>query len=237
MKCKALALAMLMLALPLVTGAKQYVPRDKWPFINRDFAPGEVILHDGSRVILEQANISVADGRLYFIENDTLKVSTGFVKAARIGTEDYIYVDSRLMKILRKAEHGVVLYDASVDIEALSRKDVGYGFKSSVSSTETRNMFEMGSGSVLSLRLEQRPLSELQLAKDEGEELPLRETKYVYVYGKSAVRAVKSDVRAIPGLDKKRLNTFWKKNKVKYSDDDSLAALVDFLWAESEAGQ
>lgn len=237
MKFKTLALVALMLALPLAAIAKGYVPRDRWPFINRDFAPGEVIMHDGSRIILEQANISVADGKLYFIENDSLKVSTGFVKAARIGSDDFIYVDSRLMKILRKAEHGVVIYDASVDIEALSRKDVGYGFKSSVSSTENRSMYEMGSGAVMSLRMEQRPLAELQLAKDQGEELPLREVKYVYVYGMTAVRAVKPDVRGIPGLDKKRLNDFWKKNKVKYSDDDSLAALVDFLWEECAAGK
>lgn len=232
MNFKRLALAVLLLALPLVAGAKQYVPRDRWPFINRDFAPGEVIMHSGERIVLEKANISVADGRLYYIENDTLKVSTGFVKAARIANDDYIYVDSRLMKILRKVEHGAVIYDASVDMEALSRKDVGYGFKSSVSATENRTMFEMGSGAVMSLRLEQHPLGELQLAVDQGEELPLRETKYVYVYGQPAVRAVKADVKAIPGLDKKRLNDFWKQNKVKYTDDDSLAALVEFLWAE-----
>ena len=93
MNFKRLALAVLLLALPLVAGAKQYVPRDRWPFINRDFAPGEVIMHSGERIVLEKANISVADGRLYYIENDTLKVSTGFVKAARIANDDYIYVD------------------------------------------------------------------------------------------------------------------------------------------------
>lgn len=237
MNFKSIALAALMLALPLVSGAKQYVPRDRWPFINRDFAPGEAIMHSGERVILEKANVSVADGRLYYIENDTLKVSTGFVKAARIGNDDFIYADSRLMKVLRKTEHGAVIYDACVDYEVLSRKDVGYGFKSSVSSTESRNMYETGGGAVMSLRLEQHPLSELQMAQDQGEELPLRETKYVYVYGKPAVRAVKPDVSDIPGLDKKRLNQFWKQNKVKYSNDDSLAALVEFLWAENESGK
>ena len=233
MQSKSLALALLLLALPLAICAK-YVPRDRWPFVNRDFVPGEVLMHNGERIILEKANIGVEDGKLYYIENDTLKVSNGFVRAARIGSDDFIYVDSRLMKILRKTEHGAVLFDASVDREALSRKDVGYGFKSSVSSTETRNIWESGSGAVMSLRMVQRPLSELQMAVDQGEPLPLRETKYVYVNGKPAVRAVKPDVRAIPGLDKKRLDAFWKQNKVKYSDDDSLAALVEFLWAESE---
>lgn len=237
MKSKVLALAVLMLALPLAVSAKKHVPTDKWPFVNRDFAPGEAILHNGQRVIVEKANISVADGKLYFIDNDSLKVSSDFVIAARVGSDDYVYADSRLMKVLRKTEHGVVLYDACVDIEALNRSDVGYGFKSSVSSTEKRTMYEMGSGAVMSLRMEHRPIGDLELAKDQGEELPLRETKYVYVYGRAAVRAVKPEIREIPGLDKKHLNDFWKKNKVKYSDDDSLAALVEFLWAEGEAAQ
>ena len=234
MRSKSLALALLLLTLPLALCAK-YVPRDRWPFVNRDFVPGEVLMQNGDRIILEKANVGVEDGKLYYIENDTLKVSNAFVRAARIGSDDFIHVDNRLMKILRKTEHGAVLFDATVDREVLSRKDVGYGFKSSVSSTETRDIWESGSGAVMSLRMVQRPLSELQMAVDQGEPLPLRETKYVYVNGKPAVRAVKPDVRAIPGLDKKRLDAFWKQNKVKYSDDDSLAALVEFLWAESEA--
>ena len=111
----------------------------------------------------------------------------------------------------------------------MSRVDVGYGFKSSTSSAESRNVMEGSNGKTLSLRMEQSPLGDGVPIKNGGEELLTKEMKYIYLNGGILTRAVKSDVRNLPWMDRKALNDFWKKNKVRYSDDDSLAALVDFV--------
>ena len=218
-----------MLFASLSAAAQEYTPHELWPFIYEDFAPAEVLLSNGERVILDAANINVADGKLYFVQNDTVKVTARMVTAASIQGDNYISAMGRLMKALRRTKHGAVLFDAEVDHEAMTRDDVGYGFKSSVSAVDKRNILEGANGATMSLRMEQQPLELLKMHKNGGEPLALKEVKYVFLYGGYTVRAIKSDVRNINGLDKKKLNAFWKENKVKYSDDDSLAALVEFI--------
>ena len=219
-------------AVPLACNAQKYVPRDQWPFIYEDFSRAEILLPGGERTVLESANVCVSDAKVYFVEKDTLKVSTRIVSAVRLNGDDFVLSKGRLMKVLRRTEHGFVLLDTEVNHEAMTRADVGYGFKSSVSATEKRSFFEGSNGSTLSLRMVQNPIQSLEARKNTGEELVLKQTKYVLVNGAYPIRAIKTDVRSAPGVDKKALDSFWKQNKVKYSDDDSLAALVEFLYGE-----
>ena len=226
---KSKLLLILALALPLSAFAQKYAPHEKWPFVFEDFSRAEVLFFGGERAILDSANISVTDASLYFFRNDSLLRSARPALAVRIEGDDYLLAQTRLMKVLKRTPNGAVLLDVSVDREAMSRSDVGYGFKSSVSSTESRNIMEGSNGKTLSLRMEQQPLGDGFPVKNGGEELLVKEMKYIYLNGGVLSRAVKSDVRSIPWVDKKALNTFWKKNKVSYSNDDSLAALVEFI--------
>lgn len=209
----------------------RYVPHEKWPFLNEDFAPGEVIASDGSRLVMEKLNIGVNGGKLFYVENDTLKMAGLTPKAVRIAGVDFINSQGELMKVLRRTEHGAVLLATRVNHEAMTRADVGYGFKSSVSAVEKRDIFEGANGATLSLRLNQ-PLTDAAAQKLGGAELILTETKFIHLNGGYRVRAIKSDVKSDSRLDGKKLNAFWKASKVKYSDDDSLAALVEFLYSE-----
>ncbi|MBO4596045.1 MAG: hypothetical protein J5632_05490 [Bacteroidales bacterium] len=224
-----LLIAAMLLASCFVAGAQKYAPHEQWPFIYEDFAKGEFIMEDGTRVALDAANIAVTDGRLYFIERDTLKQSVKLASLARIAGDDYMLVHGRLMKILRRTEHGAVLFDTPVNHEAMTRSDVGYGMKSSVSATEKRAIIEGSNGATLSLRMVQQPLEYLKAQKNAGAELALKPVKYVYLNGGNLSRALKGDVKQFGWVDKKKLDAFWKQNKVKYTDDDSLAALVEFL--------
>lgn len=228
------AIAALLLLSCFAAIAQKYTPRELWPFIYEDFTKGEFIMEDGTRVALNAANIAVTDGRLYFIERDTLKQSVKYASLARIAGDDYMLVQGRLMKILRRTEHGAVLFDTPVNHEAMTRSDVGYGMKSSVSATEKRAIIEGSNGATLSLRLVQQPLEHLKAQKNAGAELVLKPVKYVYLNGGNLMRALKSDVRQLGWIDKKALDAFWKQNKVKYTDDDSLAALVEFLATQNK---
>ncbi len=214
------------------TAQSRYVPHEQWPFLNEDFAPGEVIAGDGSRLVLDKVNIGVGAGNLFYVENDTLKMAGLTPKAVRINGVDYINSQGELMKVLRRTDHGAVLLATRINREAMGRSDVGYGFKSSVSAVEKRDMYEGGNGATLSLRLNQ-PISQGGAVKNGGAELILVETKFLQFEGGFRVRAIKSDVKGIDGVDKNNLNAFWKAGKVKYSDDDSLAALVEFLYSET----
>ena len=230
----ALALLPGLLGFGISASAQKYAPHEQWPFVYEDFAAAEVLMLNGDRLLPAQANVSVTDAKFYYIENDTLYRSARPAAAMRIGEDDYILANSRLMKVLRRTAHGAVLLDTFVDREAMNRSDVGYGFKSSVSSTEKRNIFEGANGATLSLRMEQNPLGSTLPVKNGGEELITKQNKYIYVNGGYAVRAVKSDVAGTPWIDKKALNAFWKQTKVKYSDDDSLAAVAEYLWSEKK---
>lgn len=213
--------------------AQKYAPHEQWPFIYEDFAPAELLTQNGDRILLDAANISVGDAKVYFFENDTLKVSTRVVVAAKIADDNYLYASGRLMKVLRRTEHGAVLFDKVINLEAMSRDDVGYGFKSSVSATEKRNIFEGSNGATISLRMVQQPLEVLKTRKNGGAELILKEYKYIWINGGYVVRAMKNEVRDLPWIDKKELDAFWKQNKVKYSNDDGLAALAEYLYSKS----
>lgn len=217
------------LLLPLSAFAQKYAPHEKWPFVYEDFSRAEALFLGGERDVLELANVSVTDAALYFFRNDTLYRSARPALAVRIEGEDYMLAQTRLMKVLKRTQAGAVLLDVAVDREAMSRADVGYGFKSSVSSTESRNIMEGTNGKTLSLRMEQGQLADGVPVKNGGEELLVKEMKYIYLNGGVLVRAVKSDVKRLPWVDGRALNIFWKAHKVKYSDDDALAELVDFL--------
>ena len=225
---------LLALVMQLPASAQKYTPHEQWPFIYEDFARGEVIFLNGERIALESMNISVTDSKVYFYRNDSLLVSTRMAGAARIEGDDYIHVLGRMMKVLKRSEHGAVLLDTFVDREAMSRADVGYGFKSSVSSTETRQIFEGSNGATLSLRMNQPDAPAGAAVKGGGKELVTKDAKYIYINGGYAVRALKGEVADTPWLDRKALNAFWKQNKVRYSNDDSLAALAEYVWSEKK---
>ena len=233
MKNRFFAFVAAALAFVPVAYSQQYAPHEQWPFIYEDFVPAEVIIMGGDRVVLEAANIGAADGKLYFVENDSLKVTTRIIAAARLAGDDYVLAQAKLMRLLKRSEHGVVLLNTEVDREAMSRKDVGYGFKSSVSSVEKKDIFEGPNGSTLSLRLVQHPVELSKMRKNGGEELILTQMKYLSISGVLFERPLKSSLRKLPWVDSKRLNAFWSKRKVRYGDDDSLADLVDFLWEEN----
>ena len=237
MKTKLILSCALFVLMQLPLAAQKYAPHEQWPFLNEDFAPGEILLINGERDVLDSLNIEVTGGRVCFYRDGDLLAAAKPVAAARIGGEDYLLAQGRLMKVLRRTARGAVLLDSWVDREAMSRSDVGYGFKSSVSSTEKRDIFEGGNGATLSLRTVQPPLGGAKPLKNGGEELIVKQTKYVFVKGLCLERAVKSDIKKLPWIDSGKLSSFWKQNKVKYTDDDSLAALVEFLADEGSRGE
>ena len=234
MSSRSLSVLAFLLLLPLCVEAQKYAPHEQWPFVYEDFGPGEMLVYGGSRRIVDRMNIGVVDGKAYFVKDGAVMVSTEPVSAVRMGEDDYISARGRLLKVLRKTEHGAVLVDNEVNVEAMNRSDVGYGFKSSVSSTEKRTIMEGANGAALSLRLEHQPFEQLKMQKNAGAELVLKEVKYVYVDGGTLVRALKSEVKDIEWLDRKDLDAFWKQNKVKYSSDDSLAALVEYIYSQKK---
>lgn len=230
---KHLILSMLpCIVLSFAASAQKYTPHEQWPFVYDDFQAAELAMPGGVTARMKAVNIGIPDGRIYFIENDTLKVSTEYARYAKIGEDNYVLANGRLMKVLAQSEHGAVLYDAEINREAMSRADVGYGVKSSVSSTERRDILEGSNGSALSLRMVQKPLSELKPLKNGGRPLELKEIKYLCIDGGYTVRAIKSEVRQVPWLDKKDLDAFWKEHKVKYSDNQSLAEVAEYIYSQ-----
>ena len=69
-------------------------------------------------------------------------------------------------------------------------------------------------------------------SRDSGEELPVLEKKFIlYNYG-FVVPALKREVMGIPGLDKNAAAAFFKQNKIKWNNPESLTQVADFLTRE-----
>ena len=64
--------------------------------------------------------------------------------------------------------------------------------------------------------------------KADGEALPIAQTKYIKA-GKRIVQAGKRYVLALDGVDSKAANAFFKENKIKWNDNDSLLKVAAYL--------
>lgn len=206
--------------------AKDFEPKDTWAYLFEDFTEGMVMTRKGEVLMQARLNVSVVDGKLHFLkdgkimEADMLQVLT-----AQIGKDEFMNVSGKMLRVLSKSEVSAVLESIEVDLDKLSKAEIGYGITSGTASTQNLNM------AALSGLVEYQSNMSYSLAserKGSGESLPIRHITYLFTRGKLVV-AKKREVVKIPSLDKKAAEAFFKQQGIKWSQVEDLQKVADYI--------
>lgn len=206
-----------------LAGAQDYNPKTTWPYLYADFPDGVVCNQAGDQLIQAPLNISVADQRLYYVKDEKVMVADlTRVFSAKIGEDVYVNAGGKFYKVLCESKGGAAVALIQVDMDRLNKASIGYGVSSATASTQ--NVAALSLDSNVGTNVNQAMQS-----REGGQELPVQEKKYIlYGFGR-VVPALKREVMDIPGLDKAAAKDFFKKNKIKWNNPESLTAVADFL--------
>ncbi len=213
--------------LSLAAQDKEYSPLTTWPFYYEDFQTGWITTYQGGKINYDQININVSNGKLNYIQNGTvMEANMGTVALLNIGQDAFVCASGKMVKVLRNTLHGAVVLSTSVDADAMGKANIGYG-SSSIASTQNVSAGALGTGLGFDIN---KSLDTASRDKDSGEVLALQKITGIYYKGRF-YPATKTDILNIPGIDKDAVKNYIKSEKIKFSDIDDLAKLVDFLYS------
>lgn len=208
-------------------GAAGYEPTTSWPYIYEQFMPGHIKTHQGGDISYDKLNVNLVSGRVHYVEDGVImQADPGIIALLVIGGDSWMCVEGRMTKVLRNTAHSAVLLNVSIDTEAMSRADIGYG-TSPLASTCGLSLTALSSGMDYSVN---RSLDDVIKERSQGQPLELREVRGIYYKGRF-VPASRADVLKIPGIDKDAVKQYVKAGKIKFNNVEDLAALADFLYS------
>lgn len=206
--------------------AQKYEPTRTWPYLYKDFQNGAIRMSGGGDLVqAAMVNISL-DGNIHYVnDNDQKVMAADMLKVftARIGSDVYLNVGGRMMKLIAENENGAVVCETTVNLDELSKSDIGYGISSSTASTQKLSSLAGDSSSLVNL-----PLSTLMEGREGGERVPVLRKNYIRV-GLTLIPASKKGVSESSYVDKNVAKAFFKANKIKWNDPSSLLSVVDFV--------
>lgn len=200
-------------------------PTEGWPYLYDNFILGKVRSTDGTLLEDVRLNICVGDGTLHYINASDGKIIAAkmlTVFSAKIGEDLWLRAGLKMMKVILESDEAAVLELAVVDEEKLGATDIGYGIESKTASSTKLTSYAFSTGMV-GMNIE-----EVVTGKSRGRELPLKYTYYLRA-GKRIVQASKRQVLEIEGIDKAAANAFFKENKIKWKNPESLLKVAGFL--------
>lgn len=210
--------------------AQDFEPKDSWAYIYEDFNEGVVMTRKGETLLQSRINVSVVNGRLHYLrdgkimEADMLQVYTVKIKDDR-----FLNVSGKLLRILSQSEHAAVLEGVEVDLDKLSKAEIGYGITSSTASTQSLSVAALQG--IITGTQSNLDYVTAREGKTSGERLPILRVKYIFTKG-SLVEARKREVVKLPFLDRKVAEAFFKQEKIKWSKIEDLQKVADYVAAQ-----
>lgn len=202
----------------------RFKPLETWPYLYEDFTPGKVLTHKGNTIEYDILNINIADGKVHYVQDGTImQADMNTIAAIRIGQDIYYNKGGHVYKALSESAHGAVLLKTEVDLDELSKADIGYG-KSSLASVTNVSAFVLPGGNNINKSLE-----DITNNRYSGKELPIKEKYYIMVDG-TLIRAAKKDILDWSGNNKNTVKEYLKTNKIRWKDVFGLSKLADYLY-------
>ncbi len=203
---------------------KEYAPTTNWPYLYEDFREGEVTTLQMGKIKHSQLNISLARGMAHFIQNGTLmELDLRAVVSVNIGDDLFVPASGSLVKVLKKTDHGTTAVSTTVNHEAMSRSEVGYGGTSSLTNTQKVSANAISGALDISAY---KSISDI--TQKDGKKLILKNVKGI-VYQGAFIPAARYDILNIKGIDKKAVRKFLKDNKIRFTDEDDLSLLAEYI--------
>lgn len=221
-----------------ISSAKDFEPKDSWAYRYEDFVQGKVFNSKGEVILEGKVNISVVDGKLHYVkgesimEADMLQVFSVTITETKediysktAKEEGYMNVGGKMFRLLSRSDKSAVLEFMEVDMDKLSKSEIGYGITSSTASTQNLNLAALDGIVQNQANMNYSLASE---SKGSGERIPVKVSRYLLSRG-ALVLAKKREVAKIPELDKKALDAFVKSNKLKWDKTEDLQKIADYI--------
>ena len=205
--------------------AQDYSPTINWPYLNPDFFEGEMRML-GNKVSSGVYNIHLGQGMLHRVNNGIIEeLSVTQVMSATIGDEEFANVSGKLMKVLAQSEKGIVVEERLADYSQVVREEGGaYGG----SNTNAAKSFSYDENYGNYSYLITNDYEDLKSQRDYGEDLPVTVNRYIVIGGFKTL-AVKKNVSAIEGVDKKLFAEFLKTEKINWKEPKDILKVLEFV--------
>ena len=208
--------------------AQEFEPRETWPLVYENFQKGAARNVTGVLISDAQFNVSVMDGALLYVNKDNKIMNSDMSKVytALIGDDLYLNVGGKMYKVLSELNLGCVLSQVLFDKDKASKVDIGYGVSSSTGSSMNLTLLLDGRMDLINKSLEAG-----EKDKYFSNAIPVKTTRYIYVDHR-LIPATKSNIMSCEGVDKKQAKDFFKTEKIKWKETDSLEKIVVFLYGQ-----
>lgn len=219
--------ALIVLMMSIVCGiasAQDYTPTVNWPYVNPDFYEG-VLRMRGNKLSKSRFNIHLGQGMLHILTNGEIAEATiSDVLSVTIGEDEFTNIGGKMVKVLAQSEKGFVIEERLADYSAVVRNDGAYGGSNSNSAKGFSYDENYGNYSYLITNNYEDLLSQ----KDDAEELPMTIQRYIVINGMPTL-AIRKNVAALDGIDKKDFSEFLKKEKIDWKDPQDLLKVIDYI--------
>ena len=204
--------------------AQDYTPTVNWPYVNPDFYDG-VLRQRGNKLSKARFNVHLGQGQLHILTDGEIAEATiSDVLSVTIGEEEFTNIGGKMMKVLTQSEKGFVVEERLADYSAVIRNDGAYGGSNSNSAKGFSYDENFGNYGYLITNNYEDLLSQ----KNDAEELPMTVQRYIVIDGLPTL-AIRKNVAAMDGVDKKAFSEFLKAEKINWKDPQDMLKVIDFL--------
>lgn len=204
--------------------AQDYTPTVNWPYVNPDFYDG-VLRQRGNKLSKARFNVHLGQGQLHILTDGEIAEATiSDVLSVTIGEEEFTNIGGKMMKVLAQSEKGFVVEERLADYSAVIRNDGAYGGSNSNSAKGFSYDENFGNYGYLITNNYEDLLSQ----KNDAEELPMTVQRYIVIDGLPTL-AIRKNVAAMDGVDKKAFSEFLKAEKINWKDPQDMLKVIDFL--------
>lgn len=204
--------------------AQDYTPTVNWPYVNPDFYDG-VLRQMGNKLSKARFNVHLGQGALHILtDGEIAEAAITDVLSVTIGDEEFTNVGGKMMKVLAQSEKGFVVEERLADYSAVVRNDGAYGGSNSNSAKGFSYDENYGNYSYLITNNYEDLLSQ----KDDAEELPTTVQRYIVINGLPTL-AIRKNVAAMDGVDKKAFSEFLKTEKINWKDPQDMLKVIDYI--------
>lgn len=194
-----------------------------WPYLYNEFTEGEVLTVKGAK-LRYPVNIHILHGRLHFIEDGLIKeAASKDVLLVKVASDEYLGVDDDIMKIVARADKGLVVAHILGDFESLNESGGAYGSSTTTSATRKLSSIDV-QGKVNQNHME------LREGRHDGESVNLKTANYIIIPGMNKIPATKKGVEEAVGPERKAEFKAWlKASKIKWNKPESVAGVISFI--------
>ena len=203
--------------------AQGYEPNTRWPYLYEEFTPG-IVYMVGNMKINGKLNIHLVGNVVHYVGDDDkiYRMKDEKILRVEIGDDAYIIYHHEMMKIVSVADSMLLLKISRGDFNSMLEGQGAYG--SSLNSSATRSLSSLGLGG-----FGNPDLAQLMDKRYDGETIPLVD-KYYFLLNGTLIDATKKGVLKYLGDNRSaELKEFFKQNKVKWKDSESLSFLLGFI--------